>query len=348
MAEYSDKLLEKQGVYIITNTVDMRLYPGSTIRPFKERFEEHKNMLRKNKHYCTHLQNFVNKYGIDTLLFRPLEILTPLKDKKLFQKEALKKEQRYLDIYKSTGLLFNSAENALAPMEGKHHTSQAKKKISEKNKGKIVSKETRMKMSDAKKGTKIPETVLLKMKETRKNNPFHPTDAMKKHLSLLRKGIPRSKDVIEKMRLGHIGKKLSDDHKRKIKEIHSKKVLQYSLEGKFLRCFKSIVSARAELGLGTSHISSVCRGEKKSAGGFMWRLYKEGEIITDIPPLKKRQHNIGKVKVVQFDLNDNFIKKYSSVTEAAQENNLFGTSITATCRGKYKTCGKSKWKYVDD
>ena len=49
--------------------------------------------------------------------------------------------------------------------------------------------------------------------------------------------------------------------------------------------------------------------------------------------------------VVQYDLNDVFIKKFNSITEASIETKSCRTKISDCCRGKRKTTNKFKWKY---
>lgn len=77
----------------------------------------------------------------------------------------------------------------ISPMKGKHHTEEAKQKISKANKGKQLSQETKNKISKATKS---------------KNNPFY--------------GKHHTKDIREKISKIHKGKHLTDEHKRKIGE----------------------------------------------------------------------------------------------------------------------------------
>lgn len=49
-----------------------------------------------------------------------------------------------------------------------------------------------------------------------------------------------------------------------------KKVIQFTLEGEFLSEYDSIVDASKKSGTSKSSIAKVCRGERKSAGGFKW------------------------------------------------------------------------------
>lgn len=49
----------------------------------------------------------------------------------------------------------------------------------------------------------------------------------------------------------------------------SKEILQYDLQGNFIKKWESITSAQQDLKI--SNISSVCSGERKKAGGYIWR-----------------------------------------------------------------------------
>jgi hypothetical protein len=53
-----------------------------------------------------------------------------------------------------------------------------------------------------------------------------------------------------------------------------------------------------------------------------------------------------KTPISQFDLKGNFIKNWSSQKEAAFELNLDLGTLTACLKGRQKTCGYFKWKYI--
>ena len=110
-------------IYKIFTNIDSRIYIGSTINKDK-RWKEHKRDLRKGKHSNKHLQNFVYKYGLDTLEFSIIEIC--------MVDNILIREQYYLD---TTENLFNIATNSSAPMMGKHHSREAKEKIAKRSRG---------------------------------------------------------------------------------------------------------------------------------------------------------------------------------------------------------------------
>ena len=50
---------------------------------------------------------------------------------------------------------------------------------------------------------------------------------------------------------------------------HTRGVLQISMKGKIIKKYESINSATQKTGI--RHISDVCRGIRKQAGGFIWK-----------------------------------------------------------------------------
>ena len=56
----------------------------------------------------------------------------------------------------------------------------------------------------------------------------------------------------------------------------SKKVIQYSLNGEFIKKWDCVREAGEELNIFPQHISRVCRGKRKSAKGYIWR-YEGGK-----------------------------------------------------------------------
>jgi group I intron endonuclease len=100
-------------IYQIENKIDNRVYIGSAMNLWK-RWKAHRSELRLGKHKNTHLQNFVNKYGLEALVFTVLEETT--KDKLI----AL--EQQYLDECESP--MFNIAAIAEASFTGRKHSEE--------------------------------------------------------------------------------------------------------------------------------------------------------------------------------------------------------------------------------
>ncbi len=80
------------------------------------------------------------------------------------------------------------------------------------------------------------------------------------------------------MSKSHIGKKLSEETKEKIKANSKRiKVCQYSLDGELLGIYNSQREAGRKLNIDNSTIGYCCKGKAKTAGGYIWRYYDEKE-----------------------------------------------------------------------
>lgn len=55
-----------------------------------------------------------------------------------------------------------------------------------------------------------------------------------------------------------------------------KSVNQYDMNGQFIKCWECAKQAFRVLGIHYKNISAVCRGKRKSAGGYIWK-FKECE-----------------------------------------------------------------------
>lgn len=78
------------GIYSITSKHNGKQYVGSSIY-IGQRWKEHSNQLKKNKHKSPHLQNHFNKYGVEDLIF---EVLEEVIDASLL----IEREQHYMDL----------------------------------------------------------------------------------------------------------------------------------------------------------------------------------------------------------------------------------------------------------
>ncbi len=115
----------------------------------------------------------------------------------------------------------------------------------------VVSEESRLNMSKAQLGRKWSDEMINKFKEIKRN---------------------QSVETKLKISLAKTGKKMPIDSVKRSALAHSRKVLQYSLDGEFIKEWESIASAFKNL-----HISNIilcCKGIYKTAGGFKWK-YKE-------------------------------------------------------------------------
>lgn len=177
-----------------------------------------------------------------------------------------------------------------------------------------------------------------------------------------RKGIPRTEDVKEQ-----ISKTLS-----------KASVVQYSLEGKFIKKWSRIREAEQELNLVKGGIFICCKGRKNHEGGFLWRfsigdndpieipsildthypVFYESQNCLRLLPKKwivsekaklatERNARRQAKKVVQMSLDGTHIEVFNSLTEASKKTGCPRVSIQNCCKGNYKTSLGFRWKFAE-
>jgi len=117
---------------------------------------------------------------------------------------------------------------------------------------------------------------------------YHHTKDSKLKMSKSKKGMYDGKNNPMYGRSGILapmyGKHLTEEHKRKISEAKKgkanyhtktlyKKVDQYDLDGNYIKTWESISSIEKELNIKGTHISRVCRGKRKTTGGYVFKYH---------------------------------------------------------------------------
>lgn len=95
---------------------------------------------------------------------------------------------------------------------------------------------------------------------------------------------------------------------------YKRPILQYDLEGNFIKEWKSYTEASRSLKIKT--IGNALVKQQKSAGGFIW-IHKKGKIKLKIKPFKNERFN-GK-NIVQLNKNNKPIKEFQSCWTASKE-----------------------------
>jgi group I intron endonuclease len=119
----------KSGIYKITNTIDNKVYYGSSENIIR-RWRDHKSCLRRNCHHSKYLQHAWNKYGEGNFIF---EIVCLEND----QEKLLVLEQKFIDDFDSTNPKngYNISKIAGSAFKNMHHSEETKRIQSEKNSG---------------------------------------------------------------------------------------------------------------------------------------------------------------------------------------------------------------------
>lgn len=123
-----------------------------------------------------------------------------------------------------------------------------------------------------------------------------------------------------------------------------KEVAQYTINGKFLRTFKSITEA--EVALSLNNITQAIY-KKGSAGGYQWR-YFEGD-TSDIPTLVNVKTKNLFLPIIMFDKSGKIIKKFDSVKQCVNEYpELSASQINRVLNKTIKSHKGYTFKYQDD
>lgn len=123
--------------------------------------------------------------------------------------------------------------------------------------------------------------------------------------------------------------------------VRHKSVLQYDLDGTFIKEWNNIMSASVALNIESTSITACCKKKRRnSAGGFVWRYKKNPLKPNEIKSLKFNKI----VKILKYDLNDNLVAEYDSLSSAADSVNGKWQSIQRVCDGKRNTSYGYKWK----
>ena len=123
-----------------------------------------------------------------------------------------------------------------------------------------------------------------------------------------------------------------------------KEVAQYTINGKFLRTFKSITEA--EVALSLNNITQAIY-KKGSAGGYQWR-YFEGD-TSDIPTLVNVKTKNLFLPIIMFDKSGKVIKKFDCVKQCVNEYpELSASQINRVLNKTIKSHKGYTFKYQDD
>lgn len=128
-------------------------------------------------------------------------------------------------------------------------TETSRKRLSKSCKGRTISEETRKKISLATRG---------------ENHPLfgtHCSEEAKRKMSEKLKGRTYSKETIERMKRGHIGKQSGN----------AKSILQFTIDGRFIKKYSSATEAGRAVGATNSAISANATGKTKACRGYHWR-----------------------------------------------------------------------------
>lgn len=125
----------------------------------------------------------------------------------------------------------------------------------------------------------------------------------------------------------------------------SRSVIQLDLEGNFIKQWDCMSDAEKYTGVNKSKITVVCKKQRRSAGNYIWvytEEYNKNEDYSYKPYIPDTK------KVIQLDLNGNFIKEWISGQQASKELNLKTSNISRCCRHERKSYENYIWIFKDE
>lgn len=179
-----------------------KIYIGQTSN-YEKRCSEHRTPTNK----CLAFSKAIKKYGWDNFSHEILK-------ENLTIGEANYWEEFYIC---ELNTLSPNGYNIAFGGYNRTHSEQTRRKLSESRKGYVFSDSHKDNISRRLKGRKLPEEVCKKMGDSRRGIKRTGV-ALEKLLDTIEKqrGVPKPKHVIDAMRRGRIGKKQSDEARRKI------------------------------------------------------------------------------------------------------------------------------------
>jgi group I intron endonuclease len=332
-------------IYCITNNINGKKYVGKCHRtPERSLGYYGSGKLIKQAIAKNGKENFTKE-----ILERDLTIDT-IEDREIFWiKELNTKAPIGYNLCDGGGGLMNPTEEVRKKMSesrkgekshtyGKHLSEETKRKIGEKSKlrggenhpnyGKHRSEETKKKISEANKKYVGELNSMYGKKHT---------EETKAKMSKIQKGRKHTPETIEKVRQKMIGRKHSEEHRKKISEGNKGKKMSP----------ESIEKTRQK-NIGRKHteetkvkISNVQKGKKLS------EEHKKN-VSDKLKEWHLNNKSKSRKKVMQIDIITNkTIKEFDSIIEAAKECTCSATKISDCCKGKRKTTGGFKWKYIN-
>lgn len=115
-----------------------------------------------------------------------------------------------------------------------------------------------------------------------------------------------------------------------------KPVYQFDLQGNYIGYYKSCQEASKKTGIIASSINNVCLKKIRSSHGYYWSYEKH----FNYQPKDK-----GGTAVACYTDFGEFVKSYSSLTEASKELNVSLPSISKALSGYRKHCAGFRWRY---
>lgn len=140
--------------------------------------------------------------------------------------------------------------------------------------------------------------------------------------------------------------------------VSGKIILQYSVQGDFIRAWDSFSEAAHAYDCSVSTISSCVCGKIRSCRGFIWKSHEGGEIQTHIQGIIEhggksinRNHSQKTIRIskpiAQYSKDGSLISVWESYKDIVAQTGFDNGNIFACINGRRKTAYGFIWKYAE-
>ena len=315
----------KYKIYAHVNKINGKVYIGQTQQKLKDRFGCNGAYYKHSSHFW----NAIQKYGWNNFNHITLVSGVSLDLANIIEEELIRK---YNTMNNKIGY------NMIAGGNNRKRRQEVTDKIAEKNR--YPSPETLRKMSIASTGRKHSPEVIEKIRKS--NTGKKRTEEARIKMSIAKQNMSEEtrRKICEAGRGRPCSQKCRDSASKRFKgnRYRAKSIVQYDLNGKFIRTWGCAKDVEKEIGIHHSNIGKCCNGNMKSSGGFQWR-YDNGK-YSNIDPVKI---NDRRIKIYQYDLNGKYIKTWNSVSQINKELGYATSNIGKCCKGKIYSAYGYRW-----
>lgn len=225
------------GIYCIENMISNKKYIGQS-KNINDRWKKHISELNRNCHDNDYLQKSWNKYGFNNFRFYVLEYC----DKSILDD----REVYYIDFYDTLNRDLGYNLKSGGQNGGSCYVDESRIKLSKSIKKSYENSDLKeIRRQDALKQWSNPDYKASRCGENASMYGHHHTEEAKKRMSEARKGVPSPR-------------------------LNTTPVLCIELNQEF----ENASIAGKYLSIDSCGILKVCRGERKTCGGYSWKFLK--------------------------------------------------------------------------
>lgn len=224
-------------VYLVTCLASGKMYVGQTRRTVSRRWTQHKATTKAGSKSCRALSAAIEKYGVANFTVSVLEVCESL------------------DLLHEAERKWVAELGTMAP-GGYNLTTGGEKH-------RIPSSESRARMGVAAKGRRASDET--RAKQSASIRASHSDPVVRAKMSAARVGKKQSAEWVEKRANLHRGFRFTHEQRIALARAHMRGRKIVCADG---RSFESAYEAAIATGARKSHISGVCNGHRKTAGGL--------------------------------------------------------------------------------